>query len=478
MTGPAPALPPGAAVSAPGTADIPDPAISRWTGGFLDSALEREFRETSLREWGRRIGTVAIVASVLMLGFGYVDYKASGPGLALTLMLGARLATVGVAIAMARSLRKPRTTAALDQTALVFMLTITALVVLMIHLQHKGVARETPAALLGVLGFYLFIPTRLPVQVFGALLLTSCFLAAQKVWGPPQPVEWISALTQFVLGNVLGAFTAWRNHVLLRREFLGARQARLFGAEEARHKRELQRSVEALSKSNAELEQFAYIASHDLQSPLRNVISFAQLLQRRFKEPLGPRGAEYVDTIVQSAAHMQELVTDLLTFSRVGRAETPFVPIDIGQILSQAEYQLAARLRELGAQVSHDPLPTIPGTAFELLQLMQNLLGNAVKFCAPGTQPRVHVSARPLEGYWEFSVRDNGIGIAPAYHERIFEMFERLHDAQTYEGTGIGLAICMKIVQRHGGRLWVESALGQGSTFRFTLPAGSSARID
>jgi signal transduction histidine kinase len=201
------------------------------------------------------------------------------------------------------------------------------------------------------------------------------------------------------------------------------------------------------------------------------VTGFAQLLQRRFAVPLGTQGAEYIDTIVNGTRHMDRLISDLLAFSRVGRGDSGMVEVNTQDILAQAEYQLAAQIRETQARITHDPLPTVRGTPIELLQLLQNLIGNALKFRAPGVHPAVHVSASRDHEFWVFSVRDNGIGIEPEHRERIFEMFQRLHGAETYEGTGIGLAICRKIAQHHGGRIWVQSNPGQGSTFSFTLPA-------
>lgn len=464
MTGPAPTTPEQVAAT-PAVAQLAhasDEHISTLSGRFIRPTLESEFRQASVADWSNRVSVVAAIAAVLIPAFGYVDYRALGWGPPLALMWSTRLALLVLGLSIAAALRRPRTPAQLDAAALTMMLAISALIILMVFIERKGVARESPSALLAVISFYVFVPMRFSFQVGTGLGLTVAFLWSQRAWGPPAPVEWASAAMQLLVCNVLGLHAALRSHVAARREFLSVRR-------ELRHKHELQTSVAALEKSNFELEQFAYVASHDLQSPLRNVISFAQLLQRRCAEALGARGGEYVATIIHSAGHMQNLITDLLTFSRVGRGNPAFVPVDVEHVLAEVEHTLAARIREKGAQITHDPLPVVAGTPTEVRQLLQNLLDNAIKF-QDGGAPHVHVAARSAESGWEFSVRDNGIGIQPEHQGRIFKMFERLHDAQAFPGTGVGLAICRKIVQQHGGRIWVESEAGKGTTFRFSLP--------
>jgi light-regulated signal transduction histidine kinase (bacteriophytochrome) len=231
-----------------------------------------------------------------------------------------------------------------------------------------------------------------------------------------------------------------------------------------------QRTAAELTRSNRELEQFAYVASHDLKEPLRKVRVFLQLLERRCRGRLDDQAEEFIAHAVASAARMQQLVNDLLAFARVGSRGKPFEPTDCRAILARAVANLDAAVRESGAEVSHGPLPTVPADARQLEQLFQNLLGNAIKF--RGTRPPVvRVEARRQGDEWLFAVRDNGIGIEPQYAQRIFVIFERLHGAAEYPGTGIGLAICNKIVERHGGRIWVKSEPGRGATFYFTLPA-------
>ncbi len=226
-----------------------------------------------------------------------------------------------------------------------------------------------------------------------------------------------------------------------------------------------------LERSNAELEQFAYVASHDLQAPLRSIVGFGQLLRKDYHGRLDQDADTYIDFMVKSANQMQSLIRGLLEFSRIGRGPSGHATADCERVLAEVLERLDALVRERGAEVTHEPLPVLACAPVELGQLLQNLIGNALKFQAPGVQPRVHLSAQRDGADWRIGVRDNGIGIDPKYQERIFQMFQRLHTADRYEGTGIGLAICRKIVQRHGGTLWVESVSGQGACFRFTLPA-------
>ena len=236
--------------------------------------------------------------------------------------------------------------------------------------------------------------------------------------------------------------------------------------------RELERRVQErtaeLARSNAELEQFASVVSHDLQEPLRMVTSYTALLAKRYHGQLDADADEFIGYVVDGVARMRQLITDLLAYSRVNARGQQMTATGCESVLTRALENLAVAVAESNAQVSHDPLPTLDADATQLVQLFQNLIGNAIKFRSE-QPPVIHISATLQDHHWLFAVRDNGIGISPQYGERIFEIFQRLHTRERYPGTGIGLAICKKIVERHGGRIWVESQLGSGSTFYFTL---------
>src|SRR6202167_1661265 len=234
----------------------------------------------------------------------------------------------------------------------------------------------------------------------------------------------------------------------------------------------LLQKVEELKRSNEELEQFASIASHDLQEPLRMVASYTQLLSRRYKGKLDAEADDFIAFAVDGANRMQRLIQDLLAYSRVGTKGTDLLDYSSEEALQQALINLRAPIGDSGALVTHDPLPNVLADEMQLIQLFQNLVGNAIKYQSPGV-PVIHVSAAMnVEKKWIFSIRDNGLGIDPQYFEKIFGMFQRLHKREEFAGTGIGLAICKKIVERHGGNISVESQPGHGSTFRFTLEAG------
>ncbi len=240
--------------------------------------------------------------------------------------------------------------------------------------------------------------------------------------------------------------------------------------ERKRAEQAIHRYAEELRRSNQELEHFAYVASHDLQEPLRTVSSFSQLLARRYKGKLDNEADEFITFIVEGAMRMQTLINDLLAFSRIGTRGEPFAPLDCEGILQAAKENLDAAIAESRAVVTHDRLPTLSADPTQLTQLFQNLLANAIRFRRPEEPPRIHVSAARQDGAWRVSVRDNGIGIDPQYFDRIFIIFQRLHGRDEYPGTGIGLALCKKIVERHGGSISVESEPGKGSTFHFTIP--------
>ena len=232
---------------------------------------------------------------------------------------------------------------------------------------------------------------------------------------------------------------------------------------------ELARRAEELARSNADLEQFAYSASHDLQEPIRNVAIYSELLRRHLDDRLDPESEHFLRLLNLSAQRMDALVRDLLIYARIASApETPIDTIDSNVALTESLTVLQVAIRDNQAQVSADPLPRVRISPVHLQQLFQNLISNAIKYRST-EPPRIHLSASLINSEWVFSVKDNGIGIAREYHDNIFGMFKRLHSKEQYPGTGMGLAICKRIVDRHGGRIWVESGAGQGASFFFTV---------
>jgi PAS domain S-box-containing protein len=224
-----------------------------------------------------------------------------------------------------------------------------------------------------------------------------------------------------------------------------------------------------LKRSNEELAQFAYVASHDLQEPLRTIISYTQLFAKKYGDRLDEKAEQYMNYIVDGTTRMQQLINDLLAYSRVGTRGGEFEPTDLQKVLDKTLANLQGAIAEKGAIITHNPLPVINADTRQIGQLLQNLIGNALKFCENQT-PVIHLSVEKREEDWLIGIKDNGIGIDPEYADRIFVIFQRLHSRQEYPGTGIGLAICKRIVERHGGRIWVESQPGQGATFYFTIP--------
>jgi PAS domain S-box-containing protein len=235
----------------------------------------------------------------------------------------------------------------------------------------------------------------------------------------------------------------------------------------------LKQALADLIRSNADLEQFAYVASHDLQEPLRNVASCMHMLEKGYKNKLGPEADQYIHYAVESAMRMKGLIQDLLTYSRIGTKGKGLAPTNCEHALDEALKNLRSAISGAGAEITHDALPTILADDAQMVQVFQNLIGNAIKFRRD--QPcRVHVSAAKNQSEWTFSVKDNGIGIESQHLERIFVIFQRLNKRTEYEGTGMGLAIVKKIVERHQGRIWVESEPGVGTTFCFTIPVEES----
>ncbi|QIZ70453.1 sensor histidine kinase [Oxynema aestuarii] len=225
-----------------------------------------------------------------------------------------------------------------------------------------------------------------------------------------------------------------------------------------------------LERSNQELEQFAYVVSHDLQSPLQSIIGFVDLLAYKYKNKLDEKANRYIYFIEDGAKRMQQLIQGLLAYSRVGRKGGEFEAVDCTAIVDAVKHNLSASIAASQAEVICHPLPEAIADPLQLSQVFQNLIGNAIKFCRSEEPPKVDISAERKDDQWLFKVSDNGIGIEAEYFQRIFEIFQRLHTAEEYPGTGIGMAICKKIVERHGGQIWVESTVNVGTTFYFTLP--------
>jgi len=276
-------------------------------------------------------------------------------------------------------------------------------------------------------------------------------------------------ITLLVSGSLL-----LRSQVRLRTKELTEEIAERKRVQEAlrHHEKQLEEMVatrtEALTRSNKELEMFAYITSHDLQEPLRMITSYLQLIEKRYFQNLDEDGKEFIAFAVEGAKRMQTLINDLLKYSRVGTKAKEFAPVDCNQVLADTLNNLEIAIVESQSRITSDKLPTVTGDETQLRQLFQNLVGNAVKFRGE-KPPAIHVGVVSTDHYWEFSIRDNGIGIEPKYFERIFQVFQRLHGRNEYSGNGIGLAVCKRIVERHGGEIKVASIPGEGTTFTFTL---------
>ena len=307
-------------------------------------------------------------------------------------------------------------------------------------------------------------------QVFARGFVTDYPLTIRRRDGKLTDVLYNASVYSNEAGEVEGVFAAARD-ITKQRE---AEAALRVEAEERRRAGDaLEASARDLARSNAELEQFAYVASHDLQEPLRMVVGHVQLLKKRLARKLDADTREFMGFAVDGALRMQNLIQDILAYSRVSSKGQPLAPVDSAAALKEALDLLASRIAETGAEVTAQPLPMVAADRVQLVQLFQNLIGNAIKFCK-NRAPRVRVEARREARRWRFSVTDNGIGIAAEYRERIFGIFQRLHTRREYPGTGIGLAICKRIVERHGGEIGVESAPDGGSVFWFTLPEEES----
>ncbi len=235
---------------------------------------------------------------------------------------------------------------------------------------------------------------------------------------------------------------------------------------------------EELTRSNRELEQFAYVVSHDLQQPLQSVTGFVKLLLLKYQDNLDEMAHDYLNRIHDAGSRMQRLIQDLLAYARVGKQDHEFYQVDCNDVLKQVQANLQVAIAEKQVDLSHDPLPTVMGNETQLIQLFQNLISNGIKFVKPDVTPRIHISVAQADNHWFIGVSDNGIGIPAEHVGRIFEIFQRVHSASSYPGTGIGLATCKKIVEIHGGQIWVESQPGVGTTFYFTLVKVDTSNLE
>jgi len=313
-------------------------------------------------------------------------------------------------------------------------------------------------------------------QVFARGFVTDYPLTIRRKDGHLTDVLYNASVYRDTRGNVLGVFAAARDVTLLKQAEAELRRHRdNLDALVKERTSELETSNKELARSNENLEQFAYVASHDLQEPLRIMASYSELLERRYKKRLDADADQFIDYIVDAAKRMQKLITDLLAYSRVGRADVLLREVNCNSVLGRVIYSMGPAIEESGAVITHDALPKLMANESSLIQLFQNFIGNAIKFRGEN-EPLIHIGCKRQDAEWLFSVRDNGIGIEDKYQERIFLIFQRLHGREKYPGTGIGLAICKKIIELHGGRIWVESELGKGATFYFTLPARGEER--
>jgi PAS domain S-box-containing protein len=324
--------------------------------------------------------------------------------------------------------------------------------------------------------FYEFFKVR-PEETVGQLI----YDLGNKQWDIPKLRELLETIlpqkTSFDNYEVEHDFSTIGRRIMLLnarqiQRALGKEQIILLAIEDITERKQveetLNRSVTELKRSNDELQQFAYVASHDLQEPLRMVASFTQLLAERYDNQLDDKGKKFIQYAVDGAVRMQLLINDLLAYSRIGTKAKPLETIDLNTVLGEVINNLKINIDEAKAIITNEELPEVRADASQLVQLFQNLIGNAVKFRGTGL-PHIHLSARDEGREWRFSVRDSGIGIDPQYADKVFTIFQRLHTREEYPGSGIGLAICKKIVERHGGRIWFESELGKGTTFFFTI---------
>jgi len=337
--------------------------------------------------------------------------------------------------------------------------TIVTILIVFEKVRHPSVINIAIIAVV-VAGWYWGVWPALLTTVASFILLRICMTVYQvgNLTGQ-ESISGVMVIVIFIVVSIitgkLGQFSVRIREELVLRERMAAN---------------LEKKQEELKRSNSELEQFAYVASHDLQEPLRMVSSYLQLLEKRYKEKLDSDAHEFIGFAVDGALRMKQLINDLLAYSRISTKGEPFKPVECGVVLEKAIKNLEIAIQEKKASVTHDQLPKVMADEGQLIQLFQNLIANALKFCKDRT-PEIHISAKQGPEGRVVGVRDNGIGIESEHFDKIFHIFQRLHTREEYAGTGIGLAVCKKIVERHGGKIWVESEAGKGTTFWFTIPA-------
>lgn len=358
----------------------------------------------------------------------------------------------------------------------IFLLTVTLALSAGLYL----IPNLLPAAL-SPEGFTLPLET---LSIFATLLFVASAIFQARQYNPRELHSFSFFVTTLVLGFVALVYpftTIWHSRwwmiqlsEILATLFLSLSLFVTHNRRLSKNRCELKEAVSQLKRANSELENFSSVAAHDLAEPLRTIASYCQLLERNYGEKLDAQGKQFLHFAVDGSKRMHILIKELLTYSRIGKTEAPLIETDCQTLVNDTLFNLEVAIKEKGAEIKAENLPTVQANPVLLGELFQNLISNALKYQKVGSLPKIAISADKKEREWVFSIRDNGIGIKSEYLEQIFEMFKRLHSKGEYAGTGIGLATCKKIVTLHGGNIWVQSKIGEGSTFYFSLPASAA----